>query len=171
MALRPGRSTRTVKRPWTRVSQKKPRKSYVVGVPYARIHVFEMGNKNKKFNTTLYLVTQEPIQIRDNSMEGARISTNKLLENNIGTENYFMKILVYPHQVLREHALATGAGADRYSMGMRKAFGRPKGRAARLKANQKIIMLKLDKKNIEIGKQALKRADKKLSGTYKITIK
>ncbi len=171
MALRPGRCVRTVKRPWTRVSQKKPRKSYVVGVPYARIRVFEMGNKNKEFDTTLYLVSQEHVQIRDNSMEGARISCNKLLEKELGNENYFMKFLVYPHQVLREHALATGAGADRYSMGMRKAFGRPKGRAARLKENQKVIMLKVDKKNIEIGKQALKRADKKLSGTYKILIK
>ena len=47
MALRPGRTTRTVKRPWTRVSKRKPKKSYAVGVPHPRIHVFEMGNKKK----------------------------------------------------------------------------------------------------------------------------
>lgn len=169
--MRPGRCTRIVKRPWTRVSKRKPRKSYVVGVPYARIHQFEMGNKDKKFDTELWLVSREPVQLRDNSLEAARVTCNKLLETKIGSENYYVKILVYPHQVLREHALATGAGADRYSMGMRKAFGRPKGRAARIKDDQRIIILKIDKKNIKIGRQALQRADKKLSGKFKIEVK
>ena len=169
--MRPGRCTRTVKRPWTRISKKKPRKSYVVGAPYPRIHQFEMGNKDKKFNTELWLVSEQAVQLRDNSLEAARVTCNKLLETELGTENYYLRILVYPHQILREHSLATGAGADRYSMGMRKAFGRPKGRAARVTDNQRVILLKIDKKNIKIGRQALQRADKKLSGTFKIQVK
>ena len=170
MALRPGRCSRILKRPWTRTSQRKPKKSYVVGVPYARIHVFEMGNKKGDFDTAVYLVSKEAVQIRDNSMEGSRVSVNKVMDKAVGIENYFIKVLVYPHQILREHALATGAGADRFSMGMRKAFGRPKGRAARLEENQRVYMIKVNKKHIPAAREALDRANKKLSGTYRIEV-
>ena len=170
MALRPGRCSRVIKRPWTRTSQRKPKKSYVVGVPYARIHVFEMGNKKADFDTSLYLVSKEAVQLRDNSMEGSRVSVNKAMEKLAGPDNYFIKVLVYPHQILREHALATGAGADRFSMGMRKAFGRPKGRAARIEENQRVYQIKVNKEHIPAAKVALDRANKKLSGTYKIEI-
>ena len=39
----------------------------------------------------------------------------------------------YPHHVLRENKQATGAGADRVSQGMRCAFGKNVGTAARVK--------------------------------------
>jgi len=170
MALRPGRTTRRIKRPWTRVSMKKPKMSYVAGAPHSRIHVFEMGNKERKFDTNLWLIAKRPVQIRDNALEAARVIANKFLERQLGSDNYFMKVLVYPHQVLREHAIARGAGADRYSMGMRKAFGKPKGRASIVKANQKILWLKLDKKNVEIGKEALRRSDSKIPTPCSILI-
>ena len=170
MGLRPGRCTRRIKRPWTRISQRKPKKSYVVGAPHLKIHVFEMGNKKKKFDTTMHLVAERPVQIRDNSLEAARVSSNKHLEKTLTSENYFMKMLLFPHQVLREHTLATGAGADRFSMGMRKSFGKPKGRAAVVKKGQRIITLKLDKKYLKDGKLALHRANLKLPTTCKIIV-
>ena len=170
MALRPGRTTRKLERPWTRVSKRKPRKSYVVGVPYPKIHVFEMGNPDKKFDTHLQLVADHSVQIRDNALEASRVVSNKFLERKI-PDNYFFKILVFPHHVLREHSLATGAGADRFSSGMRKAFGKPSGRAARVMKGQRIMSLKLDKKNIDLGRLALKRAGKKLPVHCKIEIK
>jgi len=162
MALRPGRTVRKLERPYTRVSKKKPRKSYVVGAPSPRIHVFEMGNKEKEFNVNLWLLAERSVQIRDNALEAARVVSNKLLEKKLGRDNYFMKVLVYPHHVLREHALATGAGADRFSRGMKKAFGRPKGRAAQVRKGQRIMLLKVDKKDLEVAREALKRADTKL---------
>jgi len=170
MALRPGRTTRKLERPWTRVSKKKPRKSYVVGVPYSKIHIFEMGNPDKKYDTQMLLVVDHSVQIRDNALESSRVVTNKFLERKI-PDNYFFKILVFPHHVLREHSLATGAGADRFSSGMRKAFGKPSGRAARVMKGQKIMSLKLDKKNVDVGRLALKRASKKLPVHCKIEIK
>jgi large subunit ribosomal protein L10e len=169
MGLRPGRTTRRLERPYTRVSRKKPRKSYVVGVPFSKIHIFEMGNPTKKYDTCLHLVVGHPVQIRDNALEAARIVSNKLLERKI-LDNYFFKILVFPHHVLREHSMATGAGADRFSSGMRHAFGKPAGRAARLMYGQKIMTLKLDKKNLDIGRMALKRATKKLPVHCRIEI-
>jgi len=171
MGLRPGRTTRKVERPWTRVSRRKPRKSFVVGVPYSRIHVFEMGNPDKEFDTDLWLVAERSVQIRDNALESARVVSNKFLERTINPDNYFMKILVYPHHVLREHSLATGAGADRYSTGMSKSFGKPKGRAARVKKDQRLILLKLNKKDLGVGRKALKRADLKLPTPCRIEVK
>lgn len=169
MGLRPGRTTRRLERPYTRVSKKKPRKSYVVGVPFSKIHIFEMGNHTKKFDTCLNLINGHPVQIRDNALEAARIVGNKLLERKI-PDNYFFKVLIFPHHVLREHSMATGAGADRFSSGMRHAFGKPSGRAARLVYEQKIMTLRLDKKNLDIGRMALKRAGKKLPVHCRIEI-
>jgi len=170
MGLRPGRCTRRIRRPWTRISSTKPKKSYVVGVPSPRIHIFEMGAKKKTFDTAMYLVAERPVQIRENALEAARITANKHLEKTLTPENFFLKILVFPHQVIREHTLATGAGADRFSMGMRKAFGKPKGRAAVVLKGQRIITLRLNKKNIKVGKIALHRADLKLPTTCKIVV-
>ena len=170
MGLRPGRCTRKIRRPWTRISKKKPKKSYVVGAPGLRIHVFEMGNKKKKFNTAMHLVAERPVQIRDNALEAGRVTANKHLEKSLTPEDYFFKVLVYPHQVIREHTLATGAGADRFSMGMRKSFGKPKGRAAIIKEGQRILTVKMDKKNIKVGKLALHRADLKFPTPCKIVI-
>jgi large subunit ribosomal protein L10e len=170
LATRPGRTYRRIKRPWTRISKRKPKLSYAVGVPDPKIHVFEMGNKKRKFDTNLFLVVEQPVQIRDSSLESSRISANKHLEKVLGVENYFMKVLVYPHQILREHTLATGAGADRFSMGMRKAFGRPKGRAAIATSGKRIMRLSVNKKHIPVAKVALSRANHKISSPCKIEI-
>ncbi len=91
MGLRPGRCTRRIKRPWTRISIKKPKKSYVVGVPFPKIHIFEMGTKKKDFDTTMHLVAKRSVQIRENALEAARVTSNKLLEKKLTPENYFMK--------------------------------------------------------------------------------
>jgi large subunit ribosomal protein L10e len=162
MGLRPGKTTRKLKRAYTRVSKVKPRKSFVVGVPYARIHIFEMGNKNKNYDIVMHLLSERSIQIRDNSLEAARIVGNKILEKRLGPENFFMKVLVFPHQILREHSLATGAGADRFSSGMSHSFGKPVGRAARIKRGQSIFMLKINKKDLMVARKAFKRITLKL---------
>ena len=170
MALRPGRCYSRIERPYTRISRKKPRKSYVVGVPEPKIHHFEMGNVHGKFDTVLYLVSKEPRQLRHNSLEAARVVMTKYLTKKLGTENFFAKILVYPHHVLRKHSLATGAGADRFSSGMKKAFGRPVGTAAQVRKGQKIIMIKVNKDKVDVAKEALKRASSKLSPRTQIII-
>jgi large subunit ribosomal protein L10e len=170
MALRPGRTVRKKKRPYTRVSKRKPRKSYVTGVPYPRIHIFEMGKKDGKFKTVLYLVAKDAVQIRDNALESARIVSSKYLATKLGHDGFFMKILVYPHQVLREHSIAMGAGADRYSQGMAHAFGRPSGLAVQTKVGQRLILVRTKKASIKVAKEALKRASSKLSSRTKIEV-
>jgi large subunit ribosomal protein L10e len=170
MALRPGRCVRRIKRSWTRISQRVPKKSYIVGVPYPRIHTFEMGARDKEFDTQLLLKVENSVQIRENALEAARVVANKYLEKSLGKEGFFMKVLKYPHQILREHALATGAGADRFSMGMRKAFGRPKGRAVIIHSGESLMMIKVNKDQVEIAKEALRRSSTKLPTPCKIVV-
>ena len=57
----------------------------------------------------------------------------------VGRSNFHFKVRVFPHHVLRENKQATGACADRVSEGMRLAFGKAVGTAARVIRNQKIM--------------------------------
>lgn len=168
MGLRPGRTIRRVERPYTRVSKRVPRKSYVVGVPFPKTHQFEMGNLKGDFDTVLYIVAKNPVQIRDQSLEAARIVSHRFLESKVGASSYFMKILLYPYHVIREKPIATGAGADRYSEGMRLSFGKPAGTAIQIKANQRLIELRINKENLEIAKLALRKFGLKISTPTKI---
>jgi large subunit ribosomal protein L10e len=169
MALRPGRTTRKIERPYTRVSKRVPRKSYVVGVPFPKIHQFEMGNRLGEYDITLYAVAKQSVQIRHNALEAARIVAGKFLEKMLGTD-YFFKILLFPHHVIREKPIATGAGADRYSQGMRQSFGQPAGMAVQTKRGQRLILLRINKKNLEIGKKALKKVGLKISTPLSIVV-
>ncbi len=68
----------------------------------------------------------------------------------------------YPYHVLRENPLASGAGADRFSTGMQRAFGKPYGNAAQVKKGDAIFLISVNKANLELAKTALTRASKKL---------
>lgn len=170
MPLRPGRTTRKIERPYTRVSKRVPRKSYVVGVPHPRIHVFEMGKKEGNYDRVLHLISKRHVQIRDNALEASRIVAHKFLEKKLG-DSFFLKVLVYPHHVLREKPIAMGAGADRYSQGMRMSFGVPKGLAVQVKEGQRIMTLCVNDENLDIGKKTLKRAGLKLPTPVIIEVK
>lgn len=170
MALRPGRTMRRIERPYTRVSYKVPKKSYVKGVPGSKLQQFEMGNREGEFDTILYLVAKQAVQIRHNSLEAARIVAHKFLEKRLGSQKYFFKILVYPHHVYREKPIATGAGADRYSQGMRLAFGKPAGRALQTHPGMRIVELRIDKENLEVGKEALRKFGLKIPTKVRIVV-
>jgi large subunit ribosomal protein L10e len=168
MALRPGRCFRRIERPYTRISYKVKSKNFVAGAPPTKIRQFEMGNKELTDYSEFRLISQHDLQIRDNALEAARVMANKYLEKNVGSQNYFLKIVKYPHHVLREHPIAMGAGADRYSQGMRLAFGRPVGRAVQAFEGDTILLLRVKKGFEEHAKIALKRAASKLPLSYKI---
>ena len=168
MGLRPARCYSKFERPNTRVSKSKPRKSYVKGVPSPKIRAFESGKPRPELTEKLSLVSKVNVQVRHNALEALRVSVNKRMETPLGKEGFFMKILVFPHHVLRENPLATGAGADRYQTGMRKSFGKPISTAARVKNGQRIIEVRVAKENIELAKKALKVGLSKLPGSFRI---
>ena len=78
-----------------------------------------------------------------------------------GAANYHIKVRVYPHIVLRENKQATGAGADRISQGMRQAFGKAVGTAARVQPDQKLMSIWVGKPHVGAAKDALRRASMK----------
>lgn len=168
MSVRPGRTMRTIERPYTRTSKSVPRKSYVVGVPFPKTHQFEMGTRTGNFDTILYATARDGVQIRDAALEAARIVATKFLESKLGTVNYFMKLLVYPHQVIREKPIATGAGADRYSQGMARAFGTPVTTAVQTSPGQRLLELRVSKSHLEMAKAAIKKFGLKISTPVRV---
>jgi large subunit ribosomal protein L10e len=165
MPIRPGRAYRHFSGPaYTR-------KDYVTGVPGIRVTFFDMGNPKGDFPIEMSLIVRGTGQIRHNALEAARIATNRLLELKAGKDNYHLKILIYPHQILRENAMAMGAGADRISDGMRMSFGKPIGTAARVSAGQKIIILRVAKEFGALAKTALHQATLKLPIPCRLVVK
>ena len=169
MGIRPAKCYRTPKRPWTRQSRRKPKKGYVKGVPSNKIHKFEMGDPNRQHSLKGYLVADNNVLIRHNALEAARVAANKAMDKAT-KEAYFMKILVYPHEIMRENATATGAGADRFQTGMRKAFGKPIGTAAHVHPGQRIMEIRADKSLEGAIKHALKVASAKFPTTCKVEL-
>jgi large subunit ribosomal protein L10e len=146
------------------------RKKYMGGVPGSKITIFDMGNLSAEFPVSLSLIAKESCQVRHNALEAARIFANRYLVKGVGRNNFHLKIRLYPHHVLRENKLATGAGADRVSSGMRHAFGRAIGTAARVKRGQKMLTVAVEGDNVDQAKEALKRASYKLPTPCKIVI-
>lgn len=170
MGLRPARCYREItQHPYTRSAKKVMKKAFITGVPGSKIHSFTMGNLKKEYKIEVSLVAQEPKQLRHNALEAMRIAANQLI-SRLTKDDYFMKVRVYPHHVMRENALAAGAGADRFSSGMAHCFGKPIGRAARVKKGQKVCSLFVNPENTNYAKKAIKRGRMKLSGTYSILV-
>ena len=165
--LRKNAAYQNLERPYTRIS-KYTKLNYVRGgFPHMKITKFTMGSPNKKFEKTLLLQVQRSMHLRHNCLESARMTSNRLLEKSLGKE-YFLRLRVYPFHVLRENPLASGAGADRMSTGMQKAYGKPIGSAARVKEGQTVFELRINSNNINVGKSALMRASKKLPCSCKV---
>ncbi len=166
--LRPARCVRDLKRvAWTRYSQKKPRKSYIRSLPHTELNVYRMGSKKDDYDVVYNLTAVEEVLLRDNAIESARQTTNKYLESKIGGEYYFL-VRPYPHHIIRENKMAAGAGADRIQKGMRKSFGKPSDRAARMKKKSALFSIYTYTRNEKNVRLALKRAKMKISGKWRI---
>ena len=160
---------RSVERPYTRFSKYK-KMSFVKAKPNCKIVRFNMGSPTKKFTHKIILISKTSLQIRDNAFESARLTSNRLLEGELGKNGFRMKILTYPHHILRENPLAAGAGADRMSTGMKCSFGKTIGVAAQVKRGQVVFELEVNKQNLELGTKAMKRASYKLPNSYFIEV-
>jgi large subunit ribosomal protein L10e len=167
--LRKGVSYRKLERPYTRRSKYRAL-NYVRANPHNLIVRYDMGDSTKKYNCKLELVSNADIQLRHNSIESARKTCNRLLETKLG-KNYAFKIKMFPHHVLRENPLASGAGADRMSTGMTMSFGKPIGIAAQVKKGKAIMEVACDVKDALVAKEALRRAQTKFPMRCMITIK
>jgi len=172
MGLRPGHCYSDIKadRAYTRIAIQVPDKNFIGTNPPLRIRQFNMGNPIKDFQKVIDVCSEKSCQIRDNALEAVRTSLNRNLIKKIGKENFFLKLRVYPFHILRENKQAQGAGADRVSQGMSHAFGRPIGRATRVKKGQVLLSILVDEKQLEEVKKLIKRVKGKLPCPIRLKI-
>jgi large subunit ribosomal protein L10e len=145
------------------------RREYMGGVPACRITQFDTGNLRTQFPYALSLGMEEAAQVRDIALEAARISAVRVLERTSPNE-FHLKMRRFPHQILREHKMAQGAGADRISDGMRRAFGKPVGHAVRAEIGTEILTVYTTEAHLGDAKEALRKASHKLPVPTRLVI-
>lgn len=166
MALRKAASySRKIKVAYTRKSNVQS-KSYAKAIPPCKIVKFVMGDIGKynrnEFSYIVTLKTSESVNVRDNAIEAARQMIHRHLEDNFKGAYAFI-VSCYPHHILRENKMLTGAGADRMQTGMSQSFGSVIGIAARLKAGNPIFTLAVNTdKDVVIVRETLKKVRAKL---------
>jgi len=137
------------------------RKEFAPGAPNVKIARFSTGQPSADYDVKLQVVSQGRVQIRHNAIEAARVAANKKMSAT-GEKNYFLSIRIYPHVILRENKMIATAGADRLQEGMRKAYGKPVGLAARVDRGSVIMELSVMKSSLAEAKEALRTACSKL---------
>lgn len=148
--------------PYTRIE-------YIDSIPQSKITKYTIGKPSEAYVYQVSLVAEKSVQIRHNALEAARVAANRYLQKMLG-EKFFMRVLVIPHVILRENKMVMGAKAERLQKGMRRAFGKPIGRAARVESNQEIMVVRVDESGLEVAKEALRRAASKLPVTCRIVV-
>jgi large subunit ribosomal protein L10e len=129
-----------------------------------------MGGMLPSFTRRIRLISREKVQIRHNALESARVGANKVLFFKYGETGYRIQLCVYPHIILRENKMIATAGADRLQEGMRRAFGKPTGRAARVEVGQDLLIIYVPEDGVDTAKQALSSAGTKLPMRTRIIV-
>jgi len=137
------------------------RREYIAGKPQIKIARFSSGQAGTNYDYKLELLATEKIQIRHNALEAARLAANKRMAT-VGEMSFFSMLRVYPHVVLRENKMIATAGADRLQEGMRRAFGKATGLAARVKPGQVLFEAHVAGANLNLAKEGFKVASSKL---------
>jgi large subunit ribosomal protein L10e len=131
---------------------KKQQKSYIKTVPPQKIVKFNMGNIKKfeegKYKVKVAVYTQHNVQIRDFALEAVRQSLHKDMTKLLTQKNYFLRCNCYPHNILRNNRVYSGASkGERVQTGMKKSFGSSEGRAAIVKGGRPIFSLYFNGEN------------------------
>lgn len=160
---------RKLERPYTRISKYR-KLSYVRTRPASKIVKYNMGNLTDKFDYTIKLVAKDNLNIRHNALESARLTATRTLEKALGRKGFCLRIRAFPHHILRENPLASGAGADRMSTGMKMSFGKTIGTAARVFKGAIILEAFVNTENLAVGKRAVKKSSYKLPLGYSVVV-
>ncbi|EPR79122.1 S60 ribosomal protein L10 [Spraguea lophii 42_110] len=165
MGRRPGRCYRYCKnKPYIK-------SRFCRGVPDPKIRIHDLGNKNAPcvdLPLNVNLISYSKEQLSSESLESARIAVNKYMMVNAGKDNYHVRINVHPYHILRINKMLSCAGADRLQTGMRLAYGKPYGTAARVRFGQRIISIRTKDSNLKMAMEALRRARYKFPGKYEV---
>lgn len=137
------------------------RREYIAGKPQIKIARFSSGQAKNNYDYKVELLTTEKMQIRHNALEAARLAANKTMAK-AGETTFFSTLKVYPHVFLRENKMIATAGADRLQEGMRRAFGKATGLAARIRPGQPIFEAYVTAANLNLARDGFKVASSKL---------
>jgi len=136
-------------------------------VPEAKIKIFDVGKKKLPVDTfpaCVHLLSLEKEQISSESLEAARITANKHMINCVGKDNFHIRVRLHPYNIIRINKMLTCAGADRLQTGMRGAYGKPYGLAARVTINQVMFSIRTTLKGEEAACEALRKSKAKFPG-------
>lgn len=139
------------------------RVEYIPGAPGIKVSKFKLGSG--QYDSGLKMVSHETLLVRQEALEAARIAINAMLQKKLGEGNYVLRLIVYPHVILRRHEFLAAAGADRLSQGMRRAYGKPTSRAAQVSKGGVVFEVYSRAENLNVLREALK------TGTYKLPLK
>ena len=112
------------------------------------------------YELKVQLVSKQRGQITHNAIEAARVAMNKKLSEE--EESYHLLVKAYPHVILRENKMIATAGADRLQEGMRRAWGKPSNRAARVVSGTVLFEVKTYNNKMGKIKESMDAAKSKL---------
>lgn len=85
-----------------------------------------------------------------------------------GKDSFHLRVRAHPFHVLRINKMLSCAGADRLQTGMRGAFGKPTGLAARVSIGQALISIRCKEAHGKMALEALRRSGFKFPGRQKV---
>merc|ERR1712109_284629 len=133
-----------------------------------------MGGKKKArvddFPLCIHMISNEYEQLSSEALEAGRICANKYLVKNCGKAAFHLRVRCHPFHVNRINKMLSCAGADRLQTGMRGAFGKAHGTAARVRIGQILISVRSHDKFKAECIEALRRSKFKFSGRQKIFV-
>lgn len=150
-----------------------PKSRYNRGVPDPKIRIYDIGLKKAnvaEFPFVVHIVSDEVEQISSEALEASRIACNKYLTKHVGKDNYHLRCRIHPWHVLRINKMLSCAGADRLQAGMRGAFGKGYGKAARVKIGSILYSVRLREQHVKPALEAFRRAKNKFPGRQKIVV-
>ena len=150
-----------------------PKSRYNKSCPDPKIRIYDCGNKKApapEFPTCVHLVSWEREQVGSEALEAARISANKYMVTKVGKDNFHLKVRVHPWHVIRINKMLSCAGADRLQAGMRGAFGKSYGKAARVSIGSILLSIRCKKKDTLTAQEAMRRSKFKFAGRQKIFV-
>jgi large subunit ribosomal protein L10e len=145
------------------------RREYIAGKPQMKIARFSSGLAGNNYDYKFELMATEKMQIRHNALEAARLAANKKMAEG-GETSFFSMLRTYPHVILRENKMIATAGADRLQEGMRRAFGKSTGLAARIRPKQVLYEAYVTAANLELAKEGFRMAASKIGRPTTIRI-
>jgi len=165
------------RRPWKCYRQQKGKpwikSRYCRGVPDSKIRIFDIGKRNapvEQFPLVIHMVSMEKICISSEALEAARITANRYLAKMCGQTGFHLRIRVQPFHVTRINKMLSCAGADRLQTGMRHAWGKPMGTAARVKIGTVLMSVRVADKDKAHALEAYRRTGFRFPGKQKALI-